>query len=864
MTFAGGAGPLTVPLSAGRPGRARRHRRAARPRARPIDTGVLAATRYPPYAVVPRQYALGKPVPWQAAAQPPLRYDRPAGTAHPAAGAAARGRPADPAAVPGRAAAPDRGQRGRRRTGTAGRPGQRVEGGPGRPDPDDGDRRLRLGHEGRLRAAPGTGPRTLRASRCRTSTRCSASTRTRPRTCSSCSTTPAARRGGSDTLTLALLYPLSRGHRAPGPRCGRTRWTRRACCWSRRTCPPSPTRRPPRQRRCGHWPCRRTARRSPPATMSPADARDFLTLLWEAAVTNTGGYYLYYRVGQDGPGLPAEIFNQDPTATVSLLVTAFPAPAAAAPRSRCAPSTTPRWSPTTSPTRTPRCSRCRRSCRCRPPSRPGDAGRPRRQPRHLAARHSARPTRRPPTCWCRARQITVGSASHLVQPGDDILAVALALGVTHRRGGAGRSAPTRGTSPPARLAEVYPEWLTVRGTAAARRRRVPAAAHRPGPGRPGGAAAAVRPPQDPQDPARGAVQPGRLPAGRHAGGFRASADGLPAGPARPTSGPLNHQLTAVGGVEPWIYEKQLRIDRFATEPAVRRPRRAAGPVRRRRHPGPVRLAAAGRLRQPAAGPAGHRRRRRLHRRPGGAQPVAVGGHRLPVRRPARRGHRRRSASRSTPAPTSRPRARCSRRWRRPAPPACRSGSRRRPRRTGTATPPIFWQLSHDLAAEVTTTVDDTRRTRLDVAALAAFASGAWSYLATVAGTTQLTATTAARDTLASIAATYQVSPAELAQANRSAAQSFAAASLLTPIATIAVEQPLYGGRRTTRWPGSPSARPVPADPAGLAAGNPALALQPGTCSPSARCGPSRPATRWPVSRPRRAWTAPSWPARTAR
>ena len=139
---------------------------------------------------------------------------------------------------------------------------------------------------------------------------------------------------------------------------------------------------------------------------------------------------------------------------------------------------------------------------------------------------------------------------------------------------------------------------------------------------------------------------------------------------------------------------------------------------------------------------------------------------------------------------------------------------------------VFWQLSHDLAAEVTTTVDNTAHP-VDVAALAAFASGAWSYLATVAGTTQLTATTAAGDTLASIAATYQVSAAELAQANRSPAQSFAAASLLRQGATIAVE------RRYTVVPndtlaGIAQRSPVPADPAGLAASNAALALQPGT------------------------------------
>ena len=139
---------------------------------------------------------------------------------------------------------------------------------------------------------------------------------------------------------------------------------------------------------------------------------------------------------------------------------------------------------------------------------------------------------------------------------------------------------------------------------------------------------------------------------------------------------------------------------------------------------------------------------------------------------------------------------------------------------------VFWQLSHDLAAEVTTTVDNTAHPA-DVAALAAFASGAWSYLATVAGTTQLTAITAAHDTLASIAATYQVSAAELAQANRSPAQSFAAASLLNPSATIAVER-RYTAVANDTLAGIAQRSPVPADPAGLAAGNPALALQPGT------------------------------------
>ena len=77
---------------------------------------MLAATRYPPYAVVPRQYALGKPVPWQAAAQPPLRYD-PAGTGTAPAPAARR-----PASRPC--------CRSRTRCGTRSRPA-RTPAGPG-------------------------------------------------------------------------------------------------------------------------------------------------------------------------------------------------------------------------------------------------------------------------------------------------------------------------------------------------------------------------------------------------------------------------------------------------------------------------------------------------------------------------------------------------------------------------------------------------------------------------------------------------------------------------------------------------------------------------------------------------------------
>ena len=146
---------------------------------------------------------------------------------------------------------------------------------------------------------------------------------------------------------------------------------------------------------------------------------------------------------------------------------------------------------------------------------------------------------------------------------------------------------------------------------------------------------------------------------------------------------------------------------------------------------------------------------------------------------------------------------------------------------------IFWQLSHDLAAEVTTTVDDHISHPFDMAELTAFASGAWDYLGTVAASTQLTTTTGTNDTLASIANTYNVSPAELAEANQSAAQNSAAAGLLSPGALVTVGKRYVVVQNDTLAgiAQQPPASADPADPAGsarLAADNPALTLQPGT------------------------------------
>jgi hypothetical protein len=46
---------------------------------------------------------------------------------------------------------------------------------------------------------------------------------------------------------------------------------------------------------------------------------DFIRLLWECSVVRSGGFYLYYN--NNGNGLPGEVFSQDETGTISLLIT---------------------------------------------------------------------------------------------------------------------------------------------------------------------------------------------------------------------------------------------------------------------------------------------------------------------------------------------------------------------------------------------------------------------------------------------------------------------------------------------------------------------------------------------------------------
>ena len=263
--------------------------------------------------------------------------------------------------------------------------------------------------------------------------------------------------------------------------------------------------------------------------MSSADARDFLTLLWEATVTNTGGYYLYYQVGQDGPGLPAEIFNEDPTATVSLLITAFPAVGSGS-------STIPLRAFHNTALVTDNLADPNAAVFAVPQQLPLSTD-PATLPglgisvsSLVAANVTTANLLKP------GQQITVGGASYTVQPGDDIVAVALALGqqvgVVVQQIAADQDYLTDYFNPEAKV--ELPGVAHRARHATARRGRVPAGAHRPGPGRPADAAAGGRHAAGPG--AAGSEDPVEVLFNLVGyqllanGGFRASADGRPAGP----------------------------------------------------------------------------------------------------------------------------------------------------------------------------------------------------------------------------------------------------------------------------------------------------------------------------------------------
>ncbi len=58
---------------------------------------------------------------------------------------------------------------------------------------------------------------------------------------------------------------------------------------------------------------------SPIATLAPADALDFLQMLWEVSVVKTGGYYLNYAKADHTLGLPGTLFSVGQQATIQIV-----------------------------------------------------------------------------------------------------------------------------------------------------------------------------------------------------------------------------------------------------------------------------------------------------------------------------------------------------------------------------------------------------------------------------------------------------------------------------------------------------------------------------------------------------------------
>ena len=178
---------------------------------------------------------------------------------------------------------------------------------------------------------------------------------------------------------------------------------------------------------------------------------------------------------------------------------------------------------------------------------------------------------------------------------------------------------------------------------------------------------------------------------------------------------------------------------------------------------------------------------------------------------------------------------------------------------------IFWQLTHDLAAEVTTTVDGAAPHPLDVAGLAAFASGAWGYLAHGRRHRPADRDDRRRRHAGQHRRHLPGQPGRAGPGQPVRRAELRRRRPARPRRDADAWRTAARWSRTTRWPGSPSGPPWPGPPADAGRRQPGAGrCSPARCSPWARPGPSPSATRWRASRPRRAWTGPSSPARMAR
>ena len=743
----------------------------------PFDADPLSATPYPAAVAVPQLFALADPVPWLAPGPVELRQPVPPGLGAPAApggdAAAATGTPslrAFPQPLRTRIAA-----------GVAG------EAAPA----------LHLTLQAGSKTGPASATDTVPVSGYGWVTRLDVSLRTVPDPANPARPTPYVyelsgagpgtvddlsrllghlRDGGAaDTVEVRLLYATDPATGSPGLRSDPIRPEELLLVranLSNSAQPPAGATPAAALRASGHdgpdaapVPAQVAA-----ATTAPEQARDFLTLVWEAAVTNSGGYLLLYRVAATAGGdLPAHLFDQSRSGTVSLLVTVLPA--SPAPAAGSTPPGTVGVRPFHNAVLvTQNLPDATAPVYVAPPRYPlpaapgtlrGVADALGLQVGTVAAANAV-----VPGLLATGRPVTVAARTHQVLPGETLLDVAAALGAPLDDVVAA-IADAPGAVRPGTPLFAYPDWTAKRSAL-----RPGAAGFRilrgnPDPGAVDpDVAAPARVGQD--DPATSLAVLFNLVGYSLAGGqdFRATGDGLPVGPAQQGDGTLDGGATDGGGVRVWTYAKQVRIDRFATggpeAPPVPGPDPYGGVggtadvvwhhqdlfgnriLPARTLPVPVLytdpiLALAS---WPSIVAAYH-----FSGDPGsGVLSVAVG-----------------LDAGTYVAPAGDPVAPIGA----DGGPGPASGLAARATADRDAYAQVYWQLARGVTATVTTSLDGGVAHPVDAATLAGFAAAAWRYLGSVAALRPLAVTTDGSSTLRSIAATYQVSPGELAQANRS-------------------------------------------------------------------------------------------------
>jgi len=543
------------------------------------------------------------------------------------------------------------------------------------------------------------------------------------------------------------------------------------------------------------------------ADASLADPVGFLTLLWECGVVNSGGYYLFYQTGGagGGQGLPPSLFNQSPSAILSVLVTVRPtqggptiAPAAFHNTLVLAQNLPAADSSVfvTGPTYT---------------VRPGDTLASIAAALGITAQALGEANATTPNLLQPGTALTVGGHAYTVQPGDDVLDVALATGATVDAVVAALSGAA-GALTAGAVIQVDPAWVALGST-------LP-------PGSAGFRLLRTDPDPDASNPAVANEALGAQADPATAlqvlynlvgywlnaeGGFVESPEGLPTGPTTDRNQAPNAALrVTASGTPPWSYQRVLSIAQYAAQQP------APGPV-----PGQDPYAGLGTSAQlgleyydlygnrclpaDAVGPLDVGVLYRdpifgLGQWPGVTASFAFTGQAGAAALQVVLGFdpTRYVPSGATPLATVLQRA---------------QGDQARYAE-------IYFQFAQtDVQAVVETTLDKEASHALDRSVLLDLAVAAYRYLGSVQELQAVTATVQQGDTLQSIADAHRVTPGLVAQANQGSTDLLlAGATLSVPVLYVVLQNDtpeLIGARSSLT-------------PTAVAAGNPDAPLQPGT------------------------------------